>query len=55
MMTHKKAIISLAAVALLVVAFAVPAGAVQLEFHGDMNHRFILGTNHNDFIRGAGS
>ena len=52
-MTHKKMIISLAAVALLVVAFAVPAGAVQLKFNGDMNHRFLLGTNHNDFIKGA--
>jgi len=53
MMTHKKVIFALAAVALLVVAFAIPAGAVQLKFNGDMNHRFILGTNHNDFINGA--
>jgi hypothetical protein len=53
MMTHKKVIFALAAVALLVVAFAIPAGAVQLKFNGDMNHRFILGTNHADFILGA--
>jgi len=54
-MANKKMIIGLAAVALLVVAFAVPATATQLKFNGDMNHRFILGTNHYDFIRGAGS
>jgi hypothetical protein len=52
MMTYKKVIVALAAVA-VVVAFAIPAGAVQLKFNGDMNHRFILGTNHNDFINGA--
>ena len=51
-MTYKKVIVALAAVA-VVVAFAIPAGAVQLKFNGDMNHRFILGTNHNDFINGA--
>jgi len=51
-MTHKKKIVALAAVALLVVAFAVPAGAVQLKFNGDMNHRFYT-TNHNDFVVGA--
>ncbi|MEA1949675.1 MAG: hypothetical protein U9N83_20560 [Thermodesulfobacteriota bacterium] len=53
MMNNKKMIVALAAVALLVVAFAAPAAAVQLKFNGDMNHRFILGTNHNDFIVGA--
>jgi len=51
-MTNKKMIISLAAVALLVVAFAVPAAAVQLKFNGDMNHRFYIST-HNDFVVGA--
>lgn len=51
-MTNKKKIVALAAVALLVVAFAVPAGAVKLKFNGDMNHRFYT-TNHNDFIVGA--
>jgi len=55
MMANKKMIIGLAAAALLVVVFAVPATATQLKFNGDMNHRFILGTNHYDFIRGAGS
>jgi len=55
MMANKKMIIGLAAAALLVVAFAVPATATQLKFNGDMNHRFILGTDHYDFIRGAGS
>jgi hypothetical protein len=51
MMTNKKTIISLVTVALLVVAFAVPAGATQFKFNGDMNHRFLVGTNHNEFIR----
>jgi len=51
MMTNKKTILSLAVVALLVVAFSVPAGATKLSFHGDMNHRFLLGTDHNEFIR----
>jgi hypothetical protein len=55
MMTHKKKIVALAAVALLVVAFAVPAGAVQLKFNGDMNNRFMLGTNHYDWFAGAGA
>jgi hypothetical protein len=50
MMTHKKMMLALAAVALLVVVFALPAGAVQLKFHGDMNHRFMLGTNHYDWF-----
>ena len=50
-MTNKKTILSLAVVALLVVAFSVPAGATKLSFHGDMNHRFLLGTDHNEFIR----
>jgi len=26
------------------------ADAVQLEFHGDLNNRFLLGTNHNEFL-----
>jgi hypothetical protein len=51
MMTHKKVIVAFAAVVLLV-AFAVPAGAVQFKFNGDMNHRFYQ-TDHNDFIVGA--
>jgi len=50
MMTHKKMILALAAVALLVMAFAVPATATQFKFNGDMNHRFILGTNHFDWF-----
>jgi hypothetical protein len=49
MMNHKKVIVALAAVALLV-AFAVPAAATQLKFNGDMNHRFMLGTNHYDWF-----
>ena len=49
-MTNKKRIVALAAVALLVVAFAVPATATQLKFNGDMNHRFMLGTNHYDWF-----
>jgi hypothetical protein len=52
MMTNKKRIVALAAVALLVVVFAVPATATQLKFNGDMNHRFYT-TNHNDFVVGA--
>ena len=51
-MTNKKRIVALAAVALLVVVFAVPATATQLKFNGDMNHRFYT-TNHNDFVVGA--
>jgi hypothetical protein len=50
MMTNKKRIVALSAVALLVVAFAVPAAATQLKFNGDMNHRFMLGTNHYDWF-----
>lgn len=50
MMNHKKVIVALAAVALLV-AFAIPATATQLKFNGDMNHRFMLGTNHYDWFK----
>jgi hypothetical protein len=50
MMTHKKVIVVLAAVALIVVAFAVPATATKLKFNGDLNHRFMLGTNHYDWF-----
>jgi hypothetical protein len=50
MMTNKKRIVAIAALALLVVAFAVPATATQLKFNGDMNHRFMLGTNHYDWF-----
>jgi hypothetical protein len=34
------------------VLMAGPAMAVKVDFHGDMNHRFLLGTNHNDFFQG---
>ncbi len=50
MMTHKKVIVALAAVAFIVVAFAVPATATKLKFNGDLNHRFMLGTNHYDWF-----
>ena len=53
-MTNKKMIVALAAVALILVGLVVPAAAVQLKFHGDMNHRFMLGTNHNEFFNAAG-
>ena len=49
-MTNKKMIVALATAALLFVAFAVPAAATQLKFNGDMNHRFMLGTNHYDWF-----
>ncbi|MEA1969094.1 MAG: hypothetical protein U9N77_12860 [Thermodesulfobacteriota bacterium] len=44
-------LIALAAMVLMFTGiFVMPAAAVQFEFHGDMNHRFLLGTNHNEFI-----
>jgi hypothetical protein len=35
------------------VLMAGPAMAVKVDFHGDMNPRFPLGTNHNDWIIGG--
>jgi len=53
-MINKKNIIAIAALALLVVAFAIPAGAVQLKFHGDLNNRALLGTDHYETFKSPG-
>ncbi len=39
---------------ILLVLNAAPAMAVNFDFHGDMDHRFLLGTNHNDWIHDGG-
>ena len=38
-------------IALLILGLAVPAMAVDLSFHGDMNNRFLLYHNHVDFAK----
>jgi hypothetical protein len=40
----------LALIGLLMLGMAAPAVAVQFEFHGDMNNRFLLYTNHQDWL-----
>ena len=37
-------------IGLLVLATAAPAIAVQFEFHGDMNNRFLVYTNRQDWL-----
>ncbi|UCF91200.1 MAG: hypothetical protein JSW39_23460 [Desulfobacterales bacterium] len=37
----------------LVLVLAVPAWNVQFAFHGDMNNRFLIWTNHNDWLNAS--
>lgn len=43
------------AAALFIAAAMSPAQAVDFEFHGDLNHRFQLFNNQDDFFNGFGS
>lgn len=36
----------------MLLLIAAPAMAINFDFHGDMNHRFLLGTNHNEWLQG---
>ncbi len=40
--------------AICILGFAGPGFAVDFEFHGDLNNRFMLYTNHADWFSGAG-
>ncbi|HMA68019.1 MAG TPA: hypothetical protein VKO20_09375 [Desulfosalsimonadaceae bacterium] len=39
----------------LLVFTTVSASAADFSFHGDMNHRFLVGTNHNEWIASGGN
>jgi hypothetical protein len=42
--------IKLASAILVLIAMAAPAVAVEFEFHGDMNNRFLIYTNRQDWL-----
>ena len=38
-------------IALVIIASAAPAAAVEFDFHGDMNNRFLIYTNRSDWLQ----
>jgi len=36
---------------MLIIGFAAEAVAVEFEFHGDMNNRFLVYTNRDDWLQ----
>ncbi|MBN2808686.1 MAG: alginate export family protein [Deltaproteobacteria bacterium] len=46
--------IGLVMAVLLMMAVAIPAFAADIKFNGDFNNRFMLFTNHYDWVKGAG-
>jgi hypothetical protein len=40
--------------AVCVIGFAAPAISAEFQFHGDLNHRFMLHTNHAEWFAGPG-
>src|SRR6056297_1422947 len=53
-MLHRKCFFQLCLLVGFIFTFLLgSSAAVELSFHGDMNHRFLLGTNHNEWISPA--
>lgn len=44
--------LGLVLIPILVLGFALSATAADVAIHGDLNHRFMLYTNHNDWMQG---
>lgn len=53
MFSKKTNLVLISALVMVLTGFVVPAWAVQFKVHGDLNHRFLLGTNHAEIFRGG--